>query len=363
MRLTGERLARAIWTYISEPGDGAGAVIAGGAEKALADLEAGRLELEDDVRAERWRMRLDGLEASARDGQFDIEGEFLVPDDESWPDLLSDLGDLAPLGLWVRGERDGLNLPAISIVGARAATSYGIDTASAFATALSATHVLISGGAYGIDAAVHRAALACRGRTVVVAAGGIDRIYPAAHRDLIEAIIVSGGAVISEQPPGASPARHRFLSRNRLIAALGRTTVVVEAALRSGALATARRAAEIGRDVCAVPGPITSTASSGTNQLLRDYGVCVTSPEDVLELLGSIQPDRLPAMAADTSYDRLSERDKRVWNALPPGTIASLPGVAREAGLTASETVASLDFLKAIGMARSVAGRWIRVAS
>lgn len=356
---TGERMARAIWSYLCEPGDPVQQLLAGGAEQALDDLASGRLNL--TIHAERWRMRLAGLEASMLAGHFPDGADYLIPGDEHWPASLDDLGDLAPIGLWVRGDSGILTMPGISIVGARAATGYGVEIATRFSAALCSSHVLISGGAYGIDAAVHRTALSRRGRTIVVTAGGIDRIYPTSHRDLVETIIVAGGALISEQPHGAAPARHRFLSRNRIIAALGRTTVVVEAALRSGALATARRAAEIGRDVCAVPGPVTSLASSGTNQLLRDFGICVTSPEDVLELLGSIEPDQLPA-TPDSSYDRLPERDKKVWNALEPASIRSLPGVARDAGLTASETVSSLEFLRSIGMARSIAGRWTRVA-
>lgn len=356
---TGERRARAIWSHLTEPGDPVQPLLDGGADKALNDLESGRLNL--TIHAERWRMRLSGLDENIVAGHFPDDAAYLIPGDEHWPAAVDDLGALAPIGLWVRGDTEILTMPGISIVGARAATGYGVEIATRFAATLSASHVLISGGAYGIDAAVHRTALTKRGRTIVVAAGGIDRIYPTSHRDLVETIIVAGGALISEQPHGAAPARHRFLSRNRLIAALGHTTVVIEAALRSGALATARRAAEIGRDVCAVPGPVTSVASSGTNQLLRDFGICVTSPEDVLELLGSIEPDDLPSIP-ESSYDRLPERDKRVWNALEPSSILTLPGVAREAGLTASETVSSLEFLRSIGMARSIAGRWIRVA-
>lgn len=360
MKLIHERRARAIWSHLAEPGDPTSALLKIGPEQALDDLEKGRLGAVDSVYVERWQTRLDGLDKSVLDGTFDHD--YLIPGDQHWPAALDDLGELTPLGLWVRGDASVLSLPAISIVGARAATSYGVETASRLAGALSASHVIVSGGAYGIDAAAHRAVLAARGRTIIVAAGGIDRIYPAAHRDLVESLIVSGGALISEQPPGASPARHRFLSRNRIIAALGAVTVVVEAAHRSGALSTARRAAELGRDVGAVPGPVTSLASGGTNQLLRDYGICVTSAEDVLELLGSIEPDRLVS-SQESPYDRLPEREKRVWNALAPQSVHSLPGLAREAGLTSSETKMSLEFLSSIGMARAIAGRWIRVAA
>lgn len=358
--LTGQRKARAIWSHLTEPGDPTATIAEIGVEKALTDLEAGDLGGVDGRYVERWRTRLDGLHENVREGRFDHD--YIIPGDDHWPRALEDLADMTPLGLWVRGQTEVLTMPALSIVGARAATSYGLETASTFARALCTTHVIISGGAYGVDAAAHRAVLEARGRTVAVAAGGIDRIYPAAHQDLVNAVVISGGALISEQPPGATPARHRFLSRNRIIAALGRATIVVEAAHRSGALATARRAAELGRDVCAVPGPVTSLASAGTNQLLRDYGICVTAPDDVLELLGSIEPD--PIIAADeTRYDRLPERDKRVWNALAPRTVHTPHTLAREAGLTAAETTTSLAFLRSIGMARAIAGRWIRVAT
>lgn len=358
--MTGERAARAVWSHLVEPGDPVGH-LDGSAQEALELLRSGGLEGDLATHAARWKLRLEGLDEDVLAGRFDRDLRFLIPDDEDWPKSLADLGTLQPIGLWMRGEASILSWPSVSIVGARAATSYGQSAASEMAGDLAATHVLVSGGAYGIDAAVHRATLARHGRTVVVLAGGIDRVYPAAHRELVEAIVVSGGAVVSEMPPGATPARHRFLSRNRLIAALGQATVVVEAGVRSGALSTARHAAEIGRDVAAVPGPITSAASAGTNQLLRDFGICVTGAQDVRELLGAIGPDTLPRVA-ETVYDRLGERDRRVWNALTPRVVGSLTGIAREAGLSAHEAATSLSFLQSIGLARSIADRWIRVA-
>ncbi|WP_054952089.1 DNA-processing protein DprA [Flaviflexus massiliensis] len=357
LTLTGKKAALGVWTHLIEPGDPPPERVRQAPIKALKELVTGTLV---DDRAERWRTRYEGLSPDILSGTFPINGHFLVPGDAHWPLAMGDLGDVRPLGLWVLGNTEVLTLPAVSIVGARAATNYGTSVATDLGRDLASTHVLVSGGAYGIDAAVHRAALAHHGRTIVVLAGGADRVYPAAHRELFDAVLISGGAIVSEQPPGAAPARHRFLSRNRIIAALGQTTIVIEAGYRSGALSTARWAAEIGRDVGAVPGPVTSALSQGTNQLLRDYGVCITRANDIRELLGGIVPDSFPVVS-ETAYDRLSERDKRVWNALAPSRVSSTPAVAQEAGLSAREAMTALEFLKTMGLARSIAGRWIRV--
>jgi len=171
----------------------------------------------------------------------------------------------------------------VAIVGARAATAYGTHVCTEIAGALAASGwTVVSGAAYGIDAAAHRAALAAGGTTIAVLACGPDVAYPRAHADLLDAIAAQG-AVISEWPPGTAPGRWRFLLRNRVVAALAGGTVVIEAGARSGTISTARHAERLGRPLMAVPGPVTSPASAGCHQLIRDCSaVCVTSAADVI---------------------------------------------------------------------------------
>ena len=210
---------------------------------------------------------------------------FLTAADEDWPEGFATLGVLGPLGIWVRGDRQALTLRAMSIVGSRTSTIYGEETAMSFASAFAARGMaVVSGGAFGIDAAAHRGALAVGGSTIVILAGGVDQPYPRAHSSLFEKV-EHQGCLVSESPPGTLPMRHRFLVRNRMIAAWSRGTIVVEARVRSGAIATASHAVALGRDVMAVPGPITSAASTGCHALIRDGAVLVTSPDEAIELV------------------------------------------------------------------------------
>jgi DNA processing protein len=193
--------------------------------------------------------------------------------------------------LWVRGiiSLQSTCTQSVAIAGARAATSYGAHICTEITTALSAHgHTVISGGAFGIDSSTHSAALAAGGLTIAVLACGPDIPYPAAHRTLLDAIATQG-AVISEWPPGTRPAQSQFLLRNRIIAALGRGTVIIEAAVRSGTLSTARHAINLGRPLMAVPGPVTSVRSAGCHALIRDQrAALVTSAADVLSCLSSV---------------------------------------------------------------------------
>ena len=213
----------------------------------------------------------------------------LIPGDQCFPASLHDLGERLPFVLWAKGAVSllaGELTDRFSITGSRAATSYGVHVAGEIAADLASQEkVLVSGGAYGIDAAVHRAALAAGGHTVAVMAGGLDRPYPVGHRELLERI-GELGLLVTEQPPGAVPTRGRFIARARLAAAVSGSTTIVEAAGRSGALLVAQRAQELGRVVGAVPGPVTSAASTGTHRLLRE-GVAslVTDASDLLALL------------------------------------------------------------------------------
>lgn len=297
---TGERTARMVLAMIAEPASPSiGAMLtAVGAEETLrllADTDAalpGGFDT-DAVRLVQRRLspKLTDDLADQVTAHTAVQGlRVLVPGGAGWPLSLDDLGDTAPYALWVKGDPELLTsslASRVTITGARAATGYGTHVATELSTDLAAEpRILISGGAYGIDAVVHRAALATRrGSTVAVLAGGLDRYYPAGHHELLGRI-AENGLVLSEMPPGAAPTRHRFLSRNRLLAALGGATVIVEAGVRSGSLNTAFLASDLGRPVGAVPGPVTSASSAGCHRLLReDIATVVTSTQDVTTLL------------------------------------------------------------------------------
>lgn len=223
-----------------------------------------------------------------------------------WPTQLDDLGEARPQRLFVAGVGDVrlLALRSVAIVGARSATPYGLSVASSLAADLAACGwVVVSGGAFGIDAAAHRGALTAGGCTVAVLASGVDMPTPRSHAPLLARISASG-LLVSERPLGYLPRAHDFLHRNRLIAALTRAVVVVEAGSRSGALHTANCASTLRRPVAAVPGPVTSALSVGTHRSIREgQAVLVTDVSDVLELLEPLDAAG-PAGAAGWSGDR-----------------------------------------------------------
>jgi DNA processing protein len=240
----------------------------------------------------RMRSRIGHLPSPRRlDGWQQLGLRLIGPGEPEWPSQLDDLGDGRPLVLWLRGSADlrFACLRSAAVVGSRAATAYGSLVATELAADLAAKSVTaISGGAYGIDACAHRGALSAGGSTVAVLAGGLSFGYPKGHYELFTTISETG-VMVSESPPDKPPNRPGFLVRNRLIAALSRGTVVVEAARRSGALNTARHASELNRPVMAVPGPITSLQSAGCHELIRDWGAaCVTSATDVIELIAPL---------------------------------------------------------------------------
>ena len=269
--------------------------------------------------------------------------------------------------LVAQGSATGLSL---ALVGSRASTRYGEQVASQMAAQL-ADHgaVVVSGGAYGIDAAAHRGALRT-GRTISVSAGGVDRLYPAGNATLLQEVI-EHGALVAEVPPGCQPGRHRFLSRNRLIAAMSQATVVIEAAWRSGALSTARHAADLGRPLGAVPGPVTSIESAGCHRLLREGAVCVTDADEALELvlpLGLTDPEADkeadPARAGSGLLDGLDRSSAAVLDAMPARGAASVEALARSAGLAESEVRAALGLLELAGkVCRDPRGWWRRASS
>ena len=227
----------------------------------------------------------------------------LTPGAAGGPEGLSDLGVLAPLALWAKGDIGVLTSSLgsrVTIVGARAATGYGEHVATEFATDLAGLpRVVVSGGAYGIDGAAHGAALTTRpGSTIAVLAGGLDRNYPAGHQELLSRVAESG-AVLSELSPGAAPTRWRFLQRGRLLAAISAATIVVEAGYRSGSLHTAAEAHALGRPVGAVPGPITSAASAGCHRLLHEkIATVISSASDIAALTDPPAPPDAPARTA-----------------------------------------------------------------
>jgi DNA processing protein len=273
--------------------------------------------------------------------------------------------DLAPpLALWVRGPGIAAELcdQSAAIVGARAATSYGTYVAGELGAGLAAAgFTVVSGAAIGIDGAAHRGALAAGGPTVAVLACGSDRSYPAAHEALLERIAATG-LVVSEYPPASVPARHRFLVRNRLIAALAGGTVVVEAALRSGAQRTAADAQALGRPVMAVPGPVTSGQSAGCHRLVREGAVLVTRIEEVLEEVGRIGVHLAeePTESALRPTDGLGPAAMLVHDALPTRAARGVAWLAMESGLPPGAVRAALAELAGRGLVEQGGGRWQR---
>jgi DNA processing protein len=271
---------------------------------------------------------------------------------------------IPPLALWVKGpgELAALGVRSVGIVGSRAATAYGEHVTADLGYGL-AGHgvVVVSGGAYGIDAAAHRGALAAGGPTVIVSAGGLDRPYPIGNATLFTRAAESG-LVISESPPGAAPQRHRFLTRNRLIAALSTGTVVVEAARRSGAANTAHHCTTLGRPVMAVPGPVTSPMSAGCHDLLRretDPALLVTCVDDVLAVVGAMgdgltADERAPVAAAPgdvrAELDVLDPVARRVFEGLPARRPARPDEIAQRCGVSPLEVIRSLPVLDLAGL-------------
>ncbi|BDM71933.1 hypothetical protein HEK616_54200 [Streptomyces nigrescens] len=360
------RSARAALTRILEPGDetagrwlndvGPVALL-----HALTDDDAapppgaGRTKLAGlRLRAARARPAEDLAAVAA------LGGRFLCPGDEEWPSQLDDLGDARPIGLWVRG-RAHLRLWAlrsVAVVGARACTEYGAHLATTLSAGLAERGwAVASGAAYGVDGAAHRGALAANGATIAVLACGVDYAYPRGHTELIDRI-TEQGLVIAELPPGDHPTRSRFVQRNRVIAALTRGTVVVEAELRSGSLVTARRALALGRFTMGMPGPVTSGLSAGVHQLLRGEAALVTDADEVIELVGSIG-DLAPERRGPTHLrDLLDPVATRVLEALPARGSAGTGHLAREAGTTRDIAHNKLFELQSLGFVQRCGDGW-----
>lgn len=285
---------------------------------------------------------------------------FVCPGDTEWPTQLDDLGDARPLGLWVRGlpSLRMWALRAVAVVGARACTEYGAHMAAVLAAGLAERGwVVVSGGAYGVDGAAHRGALGAGGATVAVLACGVDRPYPRGHTELINRI-AEQGLVVGELPPGEHPTPSRFVLRNRVIAALTRGTVVVEAAHRSGSLVTARAAQRLGRFTMGVPGPATSGLSAGVHELLRGEAVLVTDAAEVVELVGDMGELAPAGRGPVLPRDLLEPAARQVLAALPGNRPASPEEVARGAQTSEDEAVARLYELRALGYVERHGDGW-----
>ena len=304
-------------------------------------------------------------------------GAWLVtPADPLWPRQLNDLGPARPYGLWCRGDSrhllDVASAPSVALVGSRDPSIYGTEATTHLAAELSRRgYTVISGGAMGIDIAAHRAALTQQGSdlpTIAFMAGGLNRLYPAQNSDALN-MIVDRGLIMSEVSVGNTPTRWRFLERNRLIAALARHTIVVEARWRSGALNTARHAMEIGRTLWAVPGQINSPNSVGTNRLLRDgLAQTLTEAADILEYdaaagfeLGTEHESEWDQVASSSALDELTERQGRVWDDLSLRSYRGVDEIAAALGLSARDVMADLFHLGRCGLAESSGTSWRKV--
>ena len=399
-KLTDEAYARAALTYLAEPTDrwlgpllrvyGAAATLdaiksgdplgAAGLAGHAAGQETGpglpRGKAREAVKAamERWRTRLPELPAPEQVLAFDESGIRLVcPGDPEWPGQLADLGDDQPYALWLRGHADlrFSCLRAVAIVGSRAATAYGSYVAAEFAASVAARGLaVVSGGAFGVDAAAHRGALGADGVTVAVLACGVDMVYPTAHAELFDAI-AGQGVLVSEWPPGRQVSRLRFLVRNRVIAALATGTLVVEASQRSGAVNTARHARDLRRRLMAVPGPVTSDLSAGCHQVIREWqGTLVTSAAEVIEHLSPV--GELPVGAPGTAVqlagrrqgplvfprDLLDLEAAKVLDAMPRRGGMGTIRLAQRAGLAPAATATLLGQLATGGFVERCDDGW-----
>lgn len=293
----------------------------------------------------------------------ELGGRFLAPGDAEWPGQLADLGDAMPTGLWVLGSGSLrlLALRSVAVVGSRACTEYGARVAAELSADLAERGwVICSGAAYGIDAAAHRGALAVGGMTVAVLACGVDVRYPRGNSGLIERIREQG-QLVGELPPGEHPNRFRFVLRNRVLAALTRGTVVVEAAQRSGALSTAQRALGLNRHTMGICGPVTSELSNGVHTLIRGGGATlVTSAAEVIEQIGSIGADLAPLhQALARPRDLLRGPAAELLEAMPAGPSgAPAEELARRTGLTLDQVLKLLYELCSLGFVQRAGSHW-----
>ncbi|MFJ4297305.1 DNA-processing protein DprA [Curtobacterium sp. NPDC089689] len=387
-----EVTTRVAWSVVAEPGDAiaGGLVDALGAapafESVLAALDDGIDGLlglcvergvggTDDPSAyaraltkavDRWRPRLATADVGAVLAAADAVGaRLLVPGGPGWPERVDDLGHHAPLVLWTRSARGAspsvFEPPAVAVVGSRANTIAGSEAAADISSrAVDAGCVVVSGGAYGIDATAHRVAIAAGATTVAVLAGGVDQLYPTGNVELLRNVS-QRGAVIAESPPGTRPSRWRFLARNRLIAALADVTVVVEAGARSGALNTAHHAAQLGRTVFAVPGVFSSAASVGCHRLVAQGRAQLMVHPDEAAAVAIEQRGGVVLQSTDTPLLVHDDPDVlRALDALGRRSL-SVDEVARRSGLSIADATDALALAQVQGLVQHGVGGWSRV--
>ncbi|WP_027499300.1 DNA-processing protein DprA [Rhodococcus sp. UNC363MFTsu5.1] len=369
---------RAAWAYLSQVAAGPCAplvelVEAVGPEEAARAVRGAALPEALRTRTQARRH----IDSADRDLDMigRLGGRLLTPDDEDWPawrllafdglDSRRERESAPPLALWVLGERPLTELTerAVAVVGTRAASGYGEHVTGQFVDDLAGRGwTVVSGGAYGIDGAAHRAALAAGGATVAVLACGVDRAYPAGHARLLREI-AREGAVVSEYAPGTTPARHRFLARNRLVAALADAVLVVEAGARSGARNTATWATRLGRPVLAVPGPVTSASSVGCHRMIREgEALLAARAADVVEAAGPV------GVSSDDSgpvrpLDGLSAKAALVYEALPASGSVGVPELSESSGVPIESVRGALPVLELAGLVGSDGTGWFRRAT
>lgn len=361
----GEREALILLAHCVEPGDATCGRLIGrhGAAAFVSMIERGQTGLSY---GEGLAARMRGVRPeSAAERAAGVDARIITRVDREWPTQLDELGARAPIALWVRGAADLrlLALRSVAMVGARACTAYGEEVAFRWAAELAtARWTVVSGAAFGIDAAAHRGAL-LGGTTIAMLAGGVDVAYPRAHEALL-ARIADDGLVVSEAPPGEHVRRQRFLSRNRLIAACTRATIVVEAAERSGTAATARSARELSRIVLAVPGPVVSPASAGCHRMIREGDALLVSDVDDVRGLLDLDSRAEPGVSAQQEQpprqecDALADRERRVLDSLRVRSWMDSAEVLRSCGLGASEMLAALSILTARGLVDESESGW-----
>ncbi len=285
--------------------------------------------------------------AAARAGGSDV----LTPDDSRYPPLVRETGS-PPLVLYVRGPVEPLVRRTLTVVGTRHPSPYGLTVVRQLVEPLARQQtVIVSGLAYGVDAADHEATLVVHGTTIAVLGSGIDVVYPRGHAELAERIVSGGGSILSEFPPGSTPERHHFPQRNRIMAGMAPVTLVIEAGLKSGAMITARMAADEGREVLAVPGAIGAETSAGTNELLKQGAGVATSPDDIRRALG-LDPS-VPTVTP-TPLDDVTSTEAAVLQHLDqPRHVDELVALST---LDASVVTTTLSLLELRGRVRHLGG-------